>query len=274
MLSKFAYSMKKNIFIILWLLMPLPCFAEVVQFEANESPPFWSEKMPFNGMCGEILQAMSELAGLQSRITFKPLNRLIDDTENNDLGNPDFYLQKNDFVSIIPIAIYQSAFYYYRPNHPAEITLSSWDDLKQYKVGILKGTLIDQFSFEQQGINFETSYNQESIFKKLKLGRIDLALEIDLVAHQTLHKLYLSHEDDFIMIGVPSSISPIAIMINENQTNAKELAIKYKKALAELIENGDYQKIIGKYYGHFNLPPDWFSHLGRFSRLYNFIESE
>ena len=266
--------MKIHIFIIFGLLLPLSCLAEVIQLEANESPPFWSKNMPSNGMCGEILQAMSELAGLQSTITFKPLNRLIDDTENNDLGNPDFYLQQNDFASIIPIAIYQSAFYYYKPNHQAEIVLRSWADLKQYKIGILKGTVIDREAFEQQGITFETSYNQESIFKKLKLGRIDLALEIDLVAHQTLYKLYPGHENDFFVINLPNSISPIAIMLNENQPQAKILGAKYKKALAELIESGDYQKIIRKYYGHSVFPLDWSSHLERFNRLYNFVEAE
>jgi len=266
--------MKKIISLIFGLLFPLSCFADVIQFEANESPPYWSNNMPHKGMCGEILEAMSELAGLQANITFKPLERLIEDSENNDVGNPDFYLQQNDFASIIPIAIYQSAFYYYKSNYLTDITLRRLSDLKHYKIGILKGTLVNRLSFEQRGINFETSYKQESIFKKLKLGRIDLALEIDLVAHQTLHKLYASHERDFAMVSLPNSTAPIALMLNENQANAKEIATQYRKALAELIQSGRYQKIIEKYYGHFSPPADWFDNLNRFNRLYNFIESE
>jgi len=269
----FKFSIKKIIFI--WgLLLPFSCFSEVVEFGANESPPFWSENMPAYGMCGEILQEMSILAGVQTNISFKPLNRLIEDTENNDLGNPAFYLEEGDFVSIIPIAIYRSAFHYYKPNHKSEIVIRNWDDLKQYRIGILKGTLIDRLVFEKQGIHFETSYNQKSIFKKLKLGRIDLALEIRLVAQQTLHTLYRNIEENFSGIEVVNSISPIAIMLSEEQPNAKIIAIKLRKALSTLIENGEYQSIIKKYNGHVDLPTDWFSELEHFNNLYNFENSE
>jgi len=266
--------MKKTFFLILALLISIPCSAEIIQFEANESPPFWSKTMPHNGMCGEILQAMSKLAGLQSNITFKPLKRLINDTENNDVGNPDFYLQQNDFASIIPIVIYQSAFYYYRPKQPQGISLRKISDLQHYKIGILKGTLIDQLSFKQQGISFETSYKQDSIIKKLKLGRIDLALEIDLIASRALHTLYPNNKKDFAVIQLPNSTAPIALMINASQPNAESIARLYKQALAELIKNGDYQKIVQKYYGDLMLPANLFNQLERFSRLYNFNETE
>lgn len=265
----------KNIIFIIWgLTVSFSCLSEVIEFGANESPPFWSKKMPAYGMCGEILQAMSELAGLQSSITFKPLNRLINDAENNDLGNPAFYLQQNDFASIIPIAIYKTAFYYYKPNHPAGVVLQNLDDLKQYKIGILKGTLIDRLAFEKQGIVFETSYNQQSIFKKLKLGRIDLALEISLVAQQTIQTVYPNLATNFSAIQMPNANAPIAIMISEEQPNAKMIGAKYKQALSTLIEQGRYQSIIKKYNGQTELPTDWFSELERFNQFYKFVTSE
>jgi len=266
--------MTKYLSLILGLLLSMPCSADIIQFEANESPPFWSKNMPHNGMCGEILQAMSEIAGLQSSIIFKPLKRLIEDTENNDVGNPEFYLQQNDFASIIPIAIYQSAFYYYHPQHPQGISLHKLSDLQHYKIGILKGTLSDQMNFKQQGILFETSYKQDSIFKKLKLGRIDLALEIDLVASQTLRTLYPNNKKDFSVIQLPNSTAPVALMINDNQPNAENIARRYKQALAKLIQSGRYQKIVQKYYGDLKPPANWLDQLDRFSRLYNFIEAE
>lgn len=225
-------------------------------------------------MCGEILQAMTELAGYKSHITFKPLSRLINDTENNDLGNPTFYLQQNDFASIVPIAIYQTVFYYYQPNHQSKIVLQNLDDLKQYKIGILKGTLIDRLAFEQQGIEFETSYNQESIFKKLKLGRIDLALEIKLVAQQTINSLYPELADNFAVIQLANSTSPIAIMISEDQPDANKIGEKLQKALETLIAEGRYQAIIKKYNGQADLPESWFNELNKFNTFYNFITSE
>jgi len=256
------------------LILPVSSVGEVVVFGANESPPFWSQNMKQKGMGGEILQAISEQAGIQSQIVFKPLKRLIEDTHNNDLGNPDFYLEQQDFANIVPIISYQASFIYYASNHRDKIVLRNLDDLKHYKIGILKGSLINRYSFEQQGIQFETSYSQESIFRKLKLGRIDLALEINLVAHQMINKRYPHLADDFVFIDIPSSKSVVALMLNEELENADSIGKQYKQALAVIIADGRYLKILHKYYGRNNTPANWKIDLQHFERLYNYEDTE
>jgi len=244
--------------------------AKTIHFGANESPPYWSSQMPEQGMCGEILQVLSEEAGLNAQITFKPLKRLIEDMHNNDLGNPAFYIKKQDFAGIIPIALYQASFYYYQPNHSNKITLRRLADLKQYNIGILSGSLIDQQAFERAGIRFETSYSQASIFKKLKLGRIDLAIEIDFIAEQMIKQLYTIQRQDFANISITHKPEAIAIMINEEMPGAKQIALRYRKALKNIIANGRYQKILEKYYQGIPVPNNWYQELARYELLYNF----
>jgi len=74
--------------------------AETIHFGANESPPYWSFSMDQQGMCGEILQALSAEAGLNAEVTFKPLKRLIEDAHNNDLGNPFFILRNKILLAL------------------------------------------------------------------------------------------------------------------------------------------------------------------------------
>jgi len=248
--------------------------AEIIRFEANESPPYWSSKIPEQGMCGEILQALSAEAGLNAQITFKPLKRLIEDTHNNDLGNPDFYLKEQDFAGIIPIALYQASFYYYLPNHPEKITLTRLADLNNYKVGILSGALIDRQAFEKIGVQFETSYSQASIFKKLKLGRIDLAIEIDLIAEQMIKQLYPTQQQDFAHISIGDKPDVIALMINEEMPEAGQIAQHYREALKRIIANGRYQEILEKHYQDIPLPDNWYQELARYDLLYNFDLNE
>ena len=50
-----------------------------IVLEANEAPPYWSKKMPYSGMAGEIIQAISKVQGIQTKIKFKPITRLIID---------------------------------------------------------------------------------------------------------------------------------------------------------------------------------------------------
>ena len=242
--------------------------AEVIVLEANVSAPYWCKSLPGGGLGSELVQAMSAAAGLQTRIDFVPLARMIEDRNNNDLGNPDFYMAEQEFAAIIPIAISQVSIFYYQPNFKQPLKITSFNDLKQYRLGILKGTLINRRMFENMGLYFESSYNQASLFKKLKLGRLDLVFEIDLVGQQMIMQEFPEKAENFVAIPLVNSVSPIAIMLDAEYPNAKAIADQYRKGLAAIIADGTYQRIVEKYYPDGKLPDDWFVQLERFQRLY------
>jgi len=255
------------------LLLLIPVWtaqADAVLLDANESPPYWSNLLPGGGLGSELVQAISEAAGLDTQINFVPLSRMIEDKNNNDLGNPEFYMAQQEFAAIIPFAITEASIFYYRPHFSQPPQITSFNDLKQYKLGVLKGTLIDRRAFEQMGLHFESSYAQASLFKKLKLGRIDLVFEIDLVGQQMINQLFPEQKADFIRQPLPNSISPVAIMLDAEYPHAAEIAAQYKKGLATIIANGHYQKIVEKYYPDGQLPSGWFDNLQRFQQLYSF----
>lgn len=240
--------------------------AETIKFDANESPPFWSKSMVGNGMCGEILSAISNIVDLDSQIKFSPLKRLIEDEGNNDLGNPNFYMGTQSFAAIVPIAIYHTEFIYYSPLN--NITINKLSDLKGYKIGALKGTLANRSYFEKAGVLFETSYSQDSLIKKMKIGRIDLSLIIGLVGETSIKKLYPNEIEKFVSIEIAGSKSPIAIMISEEQPNAEDIGKQIRAGLEAIIKNGSYQKILEKYYGVGKMPKNWLDDLKYFQQLY------
>lgn len=256
---------------LVWLVsMPVNAQNATVMLDANESPPFWSIKLPYDGMCGEIVHAISSEVGLISHIRFKPLKRLIEDDSNNDLGNPQFYMVNQDFAAIVPIAIYNTAIFYFKPKHVEKITFKSLQDLKGYRIGILKGTLADHSVFAKAGIIFEESYTQKSLFKKLRLGRIDLVIEIDLVGRTMISELFPDDAGNFESILIAGSAAPIAILIAENYPAGKIIGEKYREGLQRIIKGGKYNKILEKYYGKDGVPSDWFDNLKRFDRIYNY----
>lgn len=240
---------------------------ETVVLTANESPPYWSKILPLNGLGGEIVAAMSDAAGLESRIEFMPLKRLIEDTTNNDLGNPIFYMENQEFAAIIPIAISRVALYSYHPTHQKAMPFKTLQDLRGYRIGALSGTIMNRAPFEKLGIHIETSYTQESLFKKLHYGRLDFVWEIDLIGQQMIAKLFPDESTNFVAIALPNSISPIAIMLDQNYPNADAIAQRYRYGLAKIIKNGRYFEIINRYY--LQPPPkSWFKELNRLTRLY------
>ncbi len=259
----------------IWIvfLMMLNCNVAaqpIVILNANESPPYWTQSSVEGGLGAELIQAISEVAGLETRIKFAPLQRMIDDDSNNDLGNPEFYLPKQEFAAVIPIAVSQIALFYYRPHHSTRFDFKSIEELKPYKIGVLKGTLIDRHAFEQMGIHFESSYAQASLFKKLKLGRLDLVFEIDLVGQQIINKVYPDQIANFAREPLPNSSSPIAIMLDAHVPDVQTIAARYRAGLAHIIQSGRYQQIVRKYYPDAQIPEHWFEELQHFQKMYAF----
>jgi len=241
-----------------------------VGLDANESPPYWSESLPYGGMGGEIVQAVSEEAGLVSHIHFKPLQRMIEDDTNNDLGNPGFYTRNQVFADIIPIIAYRSSIFYYAPHHKGPVTIHGVEGLKKYRIGILSGTLAERSFFDKAGVVFEESYSQDSLFKKLRLGRIDLCIEIDLVGHRIISRLFPDQRNQFVSMNLPGSASVIAILLAEGYPQAGKIGTKYREGLQRIIANGKYRKILEKYYGEGRVPANWRKDLQRFERIYDF----
>ncbi len=258
---------KWHLFFIIALFSTFSC-AETVILNANESPPYWIKNSLTQGMGVELITAISAEVGLESKIEFMPLKRLISDTTNNDLGNPVFYIGNQDFAAIIPIAISQVALYRYKPKFPNAIQFKSLKDLNGYRIGALSGTVSDRAAFEKLGIHIETSYTRESLFKKLHHGRLDVVLEIDLVGQQTLAALFPNELENFVVTELPYSVSPVAIMLDKNYPNANKIAARYRQGLAKIIKNGRYAEIINRYY--IQKPPEnWFKDLTRFTRFYD-----
>lgn len=254
-----------------------------ITLEANEAPPYWSKKMKDGGMAGEIIQAISEVQNIPVNIEFKPLTRLIQDDSNNDLGNPEFFIPNQDFEDVVTIALYHTSFYFYEYNHEQHETmdenhnheehmLKSFEELRGKKVGVLKGTILDTSTFKRYGVLFETSYSQASLFKKLKLGRLDYVLAISLVAQDVVKENFSNEANDFIAMDVKISPSPIAIMIAQEQKDARVYSKKFRAGLKTIISNGAYEKIVKKYYKSKTLPANWFKDLRRFNQLYKIEE--
>lgn len=235
-----------------------------VILQVNETMPYWSQKHSSGGMGSEIVAAISKEMGIKTRIEFVPLKRLIADTSNNDVGNPLFYMNNQDFAAIIPIGImYTSWFTYHKGVH--NISEFSFGDDKH--IGALIGT-IDNLSGLAQFGKFEESYSRESLFKKLKAGRLDLVLELNLAGKETIHKLFPNDIDHFDVNIVPESAAPFAIMIDSNYPNGAILGKRYKEGLHRILKNGVYLKILKKYSGKGSIPTHYFSDLSKFESLY------
>lgn len=245
---------------------------QTISFGTTESPPFWSQTLPEQGICGEILSEIAREINVKATLNFEPLKRLIEDHTHNHVGDYGFWEGKQAFSAIIPIFFYRSSFFYYLPHqHGKPIVYQNLSDLKGYTLGVLKGSIADQQYFEQEGIRIEESYANESLFKKLHLNRIDLCGAIDLTGILIIDQLFPSEKSLFRRIEIPESETVIALMIDINYPDGKNLGERFQTGLQTIMTSGKYNAILKKYYGEANIPEGWLDRLKDYAKQYQNI---
>lgn len=236
---------------------------QIVEFSSSETPPFWSENLPEDGMAGAMLHAISREIGVKSVIKYIPMERIRKKLTSNHVGNPEIFVGQK-FSAVVTIAIFRTAFFYYAPNQKKEIIYKGLDDIKGYTLGIIRGTLENVSFLHEKGIKVEPSSSEIPLIKKLKYGRIDLCSMVKLTGIYTIEKIFPEDAENFVNFDIKGSVRPITIMIDNNYPGGKELGEKYSNGLKRIIASGTYNEILEKYYGRGNIPRDWFMQLEKF----------
>lgn len=259
---------------MVWLLLAVllsiagAARAEVhpIVFQSTETPPFWSASLPEDGLGGAMLHLLSDAAGVQYSIEYLPVKRFRNSLATYIVGDPDILIYK-EHRAIFPIGIFRSAFFYYRPHHDV-IEFHNLGDLQGHTLGVLRGTLEDKDYFVSNGINVEESDSVESLLKKLRRGRIDFCILVDAAGRYAVKQLFPNEQDDFVQVAIPGSTRPIAVMIDVDDPEGREIARRYREVLDKTLLSRKYQEILENYYGKNHIPADRFEQVKRFEQIY------
>lgn len=138
------------------------------------------------------------------------------------------------------------------------------------------GEIVAAIAREAAGIILEESYSQASLFKKLMKGRVDLVVEINLVGQSIILNQLSEYRQRFVIDRLAHSASPVAILLAENQPNSPLLAKEIRKGLKHILDSGEYERIVSKYYENGSLPESYLKDLNRFRMIYQYqgVESQ
>ncbi|MDD5037389.1 MAG: transporter substrate-binding domain-containing protein [Methylococcaceae bacterium] len=215
------------------LLIALPGRAEQalsLVFNSTESPPIWSEELLQGGLGGEILQALVRAAHGTANIHYLPLKRYEKLVAGNRLGNPLYFIGQ-EFGAVIPLLTTHAVFCYYQPHHPQGIAYQTLSDLNGLTIGVIRGTLEQKEEFERYGVGVEENVTLEALFRKLKAGRVDVVLVIDIMAYDAIEKLFPLEAIQFRYIEVPNGMTPIALMLGKDTPDYEMLAAALHQAM-------------------------------------------
>ncbi|GBG14728.1 polar amino acid transport system substrate-binding protein [Novimethylophilus kurashikiensis] len=237
-----------------------------IVFESTDTPPFWSPELPDDGLSGSLLKLLSANAGVKYTIDYLPVKRFRQSQATFIVGDPDILVNKRP-RAILPFGVFRSSFFYYKP-HQDVIAFHSLRELRGRTLGVLRGTIEDKAVFAENGINVEESDTVESLLRKLRRGRIDLCIVVNLTGKYVVKQLFPQETEQFATVEVPGSVRPIAIMIDVSDPRGRQVAQQYRAVLDNTIDSPEYLHVLEQFYGVGNIPRDRLENLKRFERYY------
>jgi polar amino acid transport system substrate-binding protein len=248
------------------LLFVLPVEAKPVEFLSTDTPPYWSAKLPENGLGGSLLHLISAAAGVTYSIKYLPVKRYSTSVAPFIVGDPDLLTNQKD-RAIFPIGVFHSAFFFYRPHHEL-IKVHSIRDMRGHTLGVLRGSIEDKTEFVRSGVKVEENDSVESLLKKLKKGRIDFCILVAGSGRYMIQQLFPDEQENFSQEIIPGLTRPITIMINIHDTEGRVIAQRYRQVLDKTLHSKNYQAVMEGFYGKDFIPADRDAQLDKYIKHY------
>lgn len=224
-------------------------FAKDVQVITEDWAPYNYEKnSKVVGFGTEVVEETLKEAGVSYDIGLYPWARAYQMVQNNP--NTLIYTisrteeRENMFEWVGPFA--PRTMYLFKLKSKKEIAVKNLDDLKKYKIGVVKSDAMEGF-FKEKGFNetqLDDVVSEDLNIKKLFIGRVDFITGSELALSYKMKELNFNYGDlEKTLLLVDSGGYYMAL----NKKTPKEIVDKIKTAFEKLKKNGKIEEISKKY---------------------------
>ncbi|NDV23782.1 ABC transporter substrate-binding protein [Desulfovibrio sp. JC022] len=245
--------MKKVFLLILSILFlnSVAAFgAEKITALTEEWAPYsYEENGKLVGLSVDLVVQILNRAGIEHELSIKPWKRAYNETlknKNTILFTTSHTDKRKDLFKWVG-PLFPRRVVLYRLKKNAHIKVNSFEDLKRYRIGAVRGGAVEELLISKgfkHGINFDEADSGKQNILKLFMGRIELIPGSEIsIAHRmksTPHKL-----ND--MEQVFTLINKGGYYIAVNKETSDELVARIQKAFDSLIAEGARDKIIKEY---------------------------
>jgi polar amino acid transport system substrate-binding protein len=134
-------------------------------------------------------------------------------------------------------------FYYQQDERQYPQTFTDLSELQPYKMGGVRGYYYEAL-FADAGLSLDLATSEESSFKKLRAGRVDMVAAVDGVGWDVIRKNFSADEQrGFHTLETPLAVGHNFLMTSRNYPQTEQLLERFNQALAKLRRNGVYKEI-------------------------------
>jgi polar amino acid transport system substrate-binding protein len=241
------------------LFAALICFAlgavaaDEIRIVTEELPPYnMTQDGRLTGMSTEVVEAVLEEIGVQASIQSMPWARAYDialNTENVLIYSITRTAQREKLFKWVGTVAPMHWYLYALPGR--DIQLKDLDDARQYQIATVKEDAGEQYLVAKGftlGKNLQSNNKYAYNYEKLKLGRVDLWISIELNA---LHLIRQAGEDPDKMVvpalSLPDLGSDDGLNMAFSLQTSDAVVERFRKGLASIRNNGTYDAIAKKW---------------------------
>jgi len=240
------------------LLMALSfsaAWAETIEIQAFEYPPYYVNAEIDGGLSCEIVMEAFRAAGIDSNIEFFPVRRMIERATSESIvcsiGGEILFeeLVRRDAVTLSkPIQYVVQSFMYDTRRFPRGIDYANLRDMSAYRIGVLDGSGIMRFLQGTPGLRLITNTIHDGLAKQLESGRFDTWAVTDLTGMMYIKK-YFPDEAKYYAFTKAYNLGDISVAFNRENGKADYYQRKFTEGLEAIKKNGTYMGLMAKYYG-------------------------
>ena len=223
--------------------------AETITLSTLNWEPFYGEKLPENGFLAALSREAFKRIGYDMELVFLPWKRAL---EMARTGKYDGLLgayysedRNSTFDYTDSIAQNEEVFI---ANKGSGIKYANIEDLKQYKIGGLRGGA-PATELQEKGFNIDLVADDTLSIKKLNAKRIDLII----MGKQQLFYMLQNNKDlqqfqgTFDILEPPFKLYDLYCPITKARTDGAEIVEKFNKALQEMKADVTYDAIMKRF---------------------------
>ncbi|MCG8619498.1 MAG: transporter substrate-binding domain-containing protein [Desulfobacterales bacterium] len=246
--------MKKQFFITALLLLIMAITTSTVFAGGTVSagtvnwPPYYGKELQGGGYMTEITREAFKRTGWDYQVEFMNWNRAVNLCEKGKLDMVQgAYFSDERAKKFHVTEEYASVDVVFFSSKDAGIGYSKLEDLKDYKIGLIRGWAYPDAITQSGFLTTEITETPVSNIKKLLKGRVDLIIGAKIAVMDIVNREMPGNTDQLVALAPPIQKNSLHNLVSLKKENGQEIADAFNKGLQLIKEDGTYEKILKRY---------------------------
>jgi polar amino acid transport system substrate-binding protein len=220
---------------------------KTLNLAATEYPPFYGKELKDHGFITEIIATAFERSGYQIDVKFLPWKRALEKTKDGAYDGlfTVWYREEREqwFVYSDPLPANEIGFY---KRVADEISFTNYQDLQPYRIGVVRG-YVNPPGFDEAELKTIVVVDDETNFRKLAKGRIDLVLTDRLVGQNVINTVLAGSGVAFEWVTPALTIETQHLVFSKQVDGYEQRSLDFNTGLAAIEADGTLAAIMKKH---------------------------